>query len=258
MMRTGIFIAALFVFIALPSKAYAVCSGPAGAEGELMYNSTHKIVQFCNGTLWIATGGQITEVDPKVGTLTATKWCTANAGGTAIDCTEDDPAGGGSADNLGNHTATQALNMGGFNITNGGAITGTSFSGNGTSLTGLDASNIATGSLGVARLNGGTGASGTTFWRGDGTWASPGSGADNLGNHIATANLRLGSFYLSGDGGNEGIFVDAAGEVGIANNNPQAALDINGILIRTGTAAGGARITANGGTAAGLWLRYTD
>lgn len=82
---------ALALLTLLPNQAFAVCANPAGAEGELIYNSTHKVLQFCNGTLWIATGGQITEVDPKVGTLTATKWCTANAGGTAIDCTEDEP-----------------------------------------------------------------------------------------------------------------------------------------------------------------------
>lgn len=61
------------------------------------------------------------------------------------------------ADNLGNHTATQALNMGNFNITNAGTITGTtitgtSLSGSGASLTALNASNIASGTVPAARM----------------------------------------------------------------------------------------------------------
>jgi hypothetical protein len=53
------------------------------------------------------------ESDPQVGTLTASKWCTSNAGGTAVDCTQTAPAG----DNLGNHTATANLAMGTYGIT---------------------------------------------------------------------------------------------------------------------------------------------
>ncbi len=51
-------------------------------------------------------------------------------------------------------------------------------------------------------------------WRQIANGTATGSG-DNLGNHIATANIQLGSNWLSGDGGNEGITVDASGKVGI-------------------------------------------
>lgn len=38
---------------------------------------------------------------------------------------------------------------------------------------------------------------------------------DNLGNHTASQNIKLNGNYLSGDGGNEGIFVNEEGHVGI-------------------------------------------
>lgn len=51
---------------------------------------------------------------------------------------------------------------------------------------------------------------------------------DHLGNHTASKNIRLNSFYLSGDGENEGITIDASGNVGIGTTNPTANLDVNG------------------------------
>ena len=40
-------------------------------------------------------------------------------------------------------------------------------------------------------------------------------GLDNLGNHTATTNIQLGANWLSGDGGAEGLRVDASGNVGV-------------------------------------------
>lgn len=131
------------------------------------------------------------------------------------------PAGNvvaGTGDNLGNHTATQALAMGGYAITGAGAITGTSFTGVGTALTALNATNLTSGTVAAARMPALTGdvtmtagttvtdiaantvgltelsatgtANATTYLRGDNTWAAVPSGADNLGNHIATTVLR--------------------------------------------------------------------
>jgi hypothetical protein len=65
----------------------------------------------------------------------------------------------------------------------------------------------------------------STNGSGDLTWAA--TGADNLGNHTATANIKLGSQYLSGDGGNEGISVDSTGQVGIGSASPSSLLDVS-------------------------------
>jgi hypothetical protein len=44
---------ALLVLV-FPQTLYAVCASPAGNEGEMVYNSDYKVMQFCNGTDWIS------------------------------------------------------------------------------------------------------------------------------------------------------------------------------------------------------------
>ncbi len=128
------------------------------------------------------------------------------------------------------------------------------------------------GSLSIG--NAGTGATQYTFPPADGTanqvlttngagvtsWTSAG-GADNLGNHAATQNIQLGSNWLSGDGGNEGIRIDASGNIGAGVVTvPANTLDI-ATAARTGTHATGAPlyITGNMGAASsGVEFRHTN
>jgi len=58
--------------------------------------------------------------------------------------------------------------------------------------------------------------------------ASGGTGGDNLGNHKATQNIKLNGNWLSGDGENEGVFIDNAGKVGIGTKSQGALLEITG------------------------------
>ncbi len=54
------------------------------------------------------------------------------------------------------------------------------------------------------------------------------SGTDNLGNHTATQALNLNGNYLSGDGDEEGIYIDTNGNVGIGTSAPITALEVGG------------------------------
>ena len=68
----------LCALLGTQQAAHAACTNPAGVEGNQVYNSTHKVMQFCDGTSWRAMIG----------------------------------GGSGGADDLGNHTATTNLDMG--------------------------------------------------------------------------------------------------------------------------------------------------
>ena len=74
------------------------------------------------------------------------------------------------------------------------------------------------------------------YWDGvNSKWVRLEDKADNLGNHTATDNIRLNGYYLSNDGGSEGIKVDNSGNVGIGTDTPTSKLNIAGGGVRLAT-----------------------
>lgn len=58
---------------------------------------------------------------------------------------------------------------------------------------------------------------------------------DNLGDHTATENIQLNGEWLSGDGGDEGVFVGDDGGTGIGTTLIQSKLNVNGTIKAGGT-----------------------
>ncbi|MCI5059486.1 MAG: hypothetical protein MRY79_00275 [Alphaproteobacteria bacterium] len=80
----------------LPVSAKAACTNPAGVEGDQLYNSTHKVMQFCDDTNWISMkGGTATTLDAlSCADGEVAKW---NNGGGVWECATDN-AGGAETD----------------------------------------------------------------------------------------------------------------------------------------------------------------
>ena len=150
-------------------------------------------------------------------------------------------------DSLGNHVATTTLNMAGFDIVSAGGITANGEITTSSSMTvasglGISAKqirfapNVSVSSEASAALGGGVRVSSNVYivgfssaarYYGDGSALTGVSGSDNLGNHTVSQNLLTGTFWISGDGADEGIYVGGAGNVGVGTSSPGSRLEIN-------------------------------
>lgn len=119
-------------------------------------------------------------------------------------------------DNLGNHIASQNLNMAIRKIINLGPPSNHNDAATKIYVdTHTDGDSSISNELQVLNLIGNT----LSISNGNSIdLSSLSGGSDNLGNHIATENIQLNGNYLSNDGDNEGVFVSTTGTVSIGTN----------------------------------------